>query len=121
MATSEAEIEPASAAGLLWTGGEGYVGSVSTYMLYQIPYFVLLPRRQDVNNVLSPTCPSVSHVVFASLRVEPTFMVLGQGAGVAAALAVKQDCSVHDVPLANLKAELLRQGAVTCHDKFPHC
>ena len=121
MATSEAEIEQASAAGLLWTGGEGYVGSVSTYMLYQIPYFVLLPRRQDANNVLSPTCPSVSHVVFASLRVEPTFMVLGQGAGVAAALAVKQDCSVHDVPLANLKAELLRQGAVTCHDKFPHC
>ena len=121
MATSEAQIEAAAAAGTLWTGGEGYVGSVSTYMLYQLPYFVLLPRRQDATNVLSPTCPSVSHVVFASLRVEPTFMVLGQGAGVAAALAVQQGCSVQDVPLADLKAELLRQGAVTCHDKYPHC
>ena len=121
MATSEAEIADAAARGVLWTGGEGYVGATSASELYQIPYFALLPRRQDAQNLLSPTCPSASHVVFASLRVEPTFMVMGHAAGVAAAQAVKAGIAVQDVPVSSLHAELAREGAVLCHKNYPNC
>jgi hypothetical protein len=36
--------------------------------------------------------------------------VIGQGAGVAAAVSIKDGVSVRDVSIANLQAELLRQG-----------
>jgi hypothetical protein len=118
--TSEAQLQAAAAAGRLWTGGEGYVGPTNQYMLYQVPYFALLPAR-STSNLLSPTCPSVTHVVFASLRVEPTFMVLGHAAGVAAALAAQQGLAVQDVSPAQVHQALAAQGAVLCKDKFPHC
>ena len=120
MVTSEAQLAAAAAAGTLWTGGEGYVGPTSSYMLYQVPYFALLPARSALN-LLSPTCPSVTHVVFASLRVEPTFMVLGHAAGVAAALAAQQRVAVQDLSPADVHQELARQGAVLCVERYPHC
>lgn len=121
MVTSEAELAAARAAGTLWTGGEGYVGDTSASALYQIPYFVLLGRAGEASNVLSPTCPSVSHVVFASLRVEPTWMVMGHATGVAAALAVQQGVGVQAVDTGVLHERLAQQGAVLCKNKFPHC
>lgn len=36
--------------------------------------------------------------------------VTGQGAGVAAAVSIKDGVSLRDVSIVNLKAELLRQG-----------
>ncbi len=121
MVTSEAELASARAAGTLWTGGEGYVGDTSSFALYQIPYFALLGRAGEASNVLSPTCPSVSHAVFASLRVEPTWMVMGHATGVAAALAVQQGVGVHSVDTGVLHARLAQQGAVLCKNKFPLC
>ena len=44
----------------------------------EIPFFVLLPRRAEAINLLVPLTPSSTHVTFASLRVEPQFMVMGQ-------------------------------------------
>ena len=121
MVTSEAQLQAAAAAGRLWTGGEGYVGSTNQYMLYQVPLFALLPAASSTGNLLSPTCPSVTHVVFASLRVEPTFMVLGHAAGVAAALAVQQGLAVQHLNPADVHQALAAQGAVLCKDKYPHC
>jgi hypothetical protein len=39
-------------------------------------------------------------------------MVIGQGAGVAAALAARQGVAVQDVPYENLRQRLLAQGQV---------
>jgi hypothetical protein len=121
MATSEEELAAAQRNGTLWVGGEGYVGATSSTALYQIPYFALLPRRADATNLLCPLTPSASHVTFASLRMEPQFMILGQAAGAAAALAAAAGVAVQDLPPATLRAALLAGGAVLCKQGAPAC
>jgi hypothetical protein len=77
--------------------------------LYGIPYAALLPRRADASNLLVPVCLSASAVAFASVRMEPQYMMLGQAAGVAAALTAASGGAAHDVPLPEL-LELLQDG-----------
>lgn len=84
---------------------------------HQIPYRSILPKRAECENLLVPVCLSSTHVAFSSVRVEPTWMVLGQSSGIAASLAVKQKKSMHDVPLADLQAKLKAAGQVL--DLFP--
>lgn len=74
--------------------------------VYGIPYASLLPRRQDASNLLVPVCLSASAVAFASVRMEPQYMMIGQGAGVAAGLAAKSGRAVHDVPFGALADRL---------------
>ncbi|MCB0359796.1 MAG: FAD-dependent oxidoreductase, partial [Bdellovibrionales bacterium] len=73
---------------------------------YQIPYWSILPRRAESTNLLVPVGLSASYVAYNSLRMEPVYMILGESAGVAAALAVKMHVSVQDVPYAKLRAGL---------------
>ena len=121
MATSEEDLQAARANGTLFAGGEGYVGATNEPALYQIPYFALLPKRAEAQNLLCPLTPSASHVTFASLRVEPQFMVLGHAAGAAAAIAAAGGIAVQDVPAAQLHATLIAEGAVLCHEGAPAC
>ena len=80
---------------------------------YQIPYGVLLPRTVD--GLLVPVAASSSHVGFSALRMEPSWTNLGQAAGVAAALAVKQGKSVREVPVPALQERLWELGAMTVY------
>lgn len=79
---------------------------------YQIPYRVMLPKREQAVNLLVPVCFSASHVAYSSLRMEPQYMILGHAAGVAAGLALKLGKSVQEVPVATLQEKLKSQGAV---------
>jgi hypothetical protein len=73
---------------------------------YEIPYRCLTPRRNDGENLLVTFCVSASHLGFASLRMEPVFMILSESAGVAAATAVKEKLAVQDVPIPALQQRL---------------
>lgn len=73
---------------------------------YQLPYRAILPKRAECDNLLVPVCLSASHVALSSVRVEPTWIVLGQSAGVAAALAAKKDVPVQDLPVPELQEQL---------------
>ena len=89
---------------------EGYL-SVAV-PAYEIPYRALLPRERDCRNLLVPVCLSASHVAWSSIRMEVQFQMLGQAAGVAAALALRTGGAVHRVDVDVLRRRLLAGGAV---------
>ena len=80
--------------------------------VYGIPYPALLPQREHAANLLVPVCLSASAVAFASVRMEPQYLMLGQAAGVAAALAAASGEAVQDVPIDELTARLREGGQV---------
>jgi hypothetical protein len=79
---------------------------------YGIPYRALLPRRSEIENLLVSTCLSSSAVAFASLRMEPQFMLAGHAAGIAAAMAARDAGSVHDVDVGRLRRGLRGEGQI---------
>jgi hypothetical protein len=79
---------------------------------YRIPYDVLLPARAQLENVLAAVAVSASHVVFTSLRMEPTWMIIGHAAGIAAVAAAKAGAAVQDVDVSALQAALVAAGQI---------
>lgn len=79
---------------------------------YHVPYRAVLPKPGECVNLLVPVALSCTHVGISSLRIEGAWMVIGQGAGVAAALAAKQAITVQDLPYAKLRERLLAQKLV---------
>jgi hypothetical protein len=74
---------------------------------HHLPYRCLLPKPNECDNLLVPTCVSATHVAFSSVRVEPTWMVLGQSSGIAAALISRADIQAHKLRYEQLKSRLL--------------
>lgn len=73
---------------------------------FGISYRAIVPRRHECTNLLVPACPSSSYVGYGSLRIEWTFMVMGQSAASAAVIACKHKIPVQDVPYTLLKKSL---------------
>lgn len=90
---------------------EGDIG-VSTYGPYAIAYGSLVPKREQCDNLLVPVCVSSTHIAFGSIRMEPVFMILGQSAATAAAMAIDAGQAVQDVPYVKLREKLLADGQV---------
>lgn len=70
---------------------------------YPISYRAIVPKNSQCDNLLVPICLSASHAAYGSARMEPVFMILGQSAGAAAALAINDKVSVQDVPYDQLR------------------
>ncbi len=79
---------------------------------YGIDYGAIVPRRADCLNLLVPVALSATHSAFGSIRMEPVFMVLGESAGTAAAMAAKDGRAVQDVAYADLSKRLLADGQI---------
>ncbi len=90
---------------------EGDIG-VSTNGPYQISYGSLVPKKGQAANLLVPVCLSSSHIAYGSIRMEPVFMILGQSAATAAAMAIDSGMAVQDVPYEKLRARLVADGQV---------
>ena len=93
---------------------EGYLGMLDAITRpYEIPYRIMLPTRID--GLLVPVAASTTHVAYSSIRMEPTWMALGQAAGTAAHLALKHDAVPRRVPIAGLRQLLFEHGQVLKH------
>jgi lysophospholipase L1-like esterase len=79
---------------------------------YQIDYQAITPKASQCTNLVVPVCLSASHVAYGSIRMEPVFMVLGQSAGAAAALAIDANVPVQQVPYHSLRGQLLAEHQV---------
>ncbi len=90
--------------------GYGYLILPTTGRYFHVPYRAMLPK--GVKNLLATGRiiggDKVSH---AAVRNMMCCAVAGQGAGVAAALAVKSNRDFYDLDLVALQDELRRQGA----------
>lgn len=75
---------------------------------YEIPYRSITPF--GVKNLLVVAAISASHVAYASVRMEPVFMMLGHAGGLAAQLALTDKTSVQDISIAKLQAGLTSAG-----------
>ncbi len=79
---------------------------------YPIAYRALTPNQDQCSNLLVPVCLSASHVALSSIRMEPTFMIIGEAAGIAASCAIEEQTSVQQIDPAAYRAKLLAAGLI---------
>src|SRR5690554_4639949 len=79
---------------------------------YEIAYGSLVPQEGEAENLLVPVAVSSSHTAFGSIRMEPVFMILGQSAATAAAMAIDSEISVQEVPYSELKVQLEKDNQI---------
>ena len=95
----------------------GYVkneGNVEAHLVspFPISYRSIVPKKSELRNLLVPICLSASHIAFGSIRMEPVFMVLGQSAAIAAAMAIDNDWDLQHIPYDQLKLNLLKHKQI---------
>lgn len=71
----------------------------------EIPHTAMIPQS-SCNLIAAGRCISADRAAFASLRVQGTLMSVGEGAGILAALACREKCSIANVPEDMLRREL---------------
>lgn len=78
---------------------------------YDIPYGTLVPKGID-NLLVSGRAISATHLAMSSIRVIGTCFALGEAAGTAAGLALKNDVALRDVDVNELRKTLTANGAI---------
>ncbi len=95
---------------------EGYILMLDQFTRpYQIPYRIMVPESAD--GLLVPVAASATHVAFSTIRLEPTWMAMGQAAGVAAHLAISGGRQPRQIDTDTLQRILLGQGQVLTYFK----
>ena len=107
-----------------YVGKDGFVhneGNIEDWRAggkpYPLDYGVIIPKKDDCENLFVPVCVSASHMAFGSIRMEPVFFALGQVAGAAASLSLDAGCAVQDLPYESLKNVLVAEGQVLKSEK----
>lgn len=77
---------------------------------YPISYYSMTPKEEECANLLVTVCLSSSHVAYSTIRMEPVYMILGQSAATAAAIAIDSELSVQKISYDILRYKLLQDG-----------
>ncbi len=77
---------------------------------YDIPYRSLVPLKVE-NLLVAGRCLSATHEALAAVRVMAPCMAMGEAAGRAAALSVKDEVTPRQLDVGKLRQELLAAGA----------
>jgi hypothetical protein len=102
------------AARLAVNGVANWEGSIGTGvpLPYPVSYRSIVPSVGQCQNLFSTFALSASHVGFASVRMEPVFMMTSHSAGVAAAFAMDDNVPVQAVNYQKLAAQLTADGQI---------
>jgi hypothetical protein len=84
---------------------EGGLGGNVPYP-YGISYRSIIPGSNQCQNLLCTFALSASHVAFASIRMEPVFMMTSQSAATAAAFAIDDNVPLQSLDYNKLAAQL---------------
>jgi len=87
----------------------GVVTMPTTGRYFQVPFRSLLPQKVE-NLLVAGRCVSADKIAFAATRQMMCCAVTGQGAGVAAAVSVKEGRSCRQVSVSDLQDALKKQG-----------
>jgi hypothetical protein len=79
---------------------------------FKISYKATVPKKEECTNIITPTCLSSSYVGYGSIRIVPTFMILGQSAAAAAAISIDEKIAVQDVSYDILEKTLLNNNQI---------
>lgn len=77
---------------------------------YQVPWRTLV-AADGLNLAMAGRCFSADQLALSSARVATTACMLGQAAGIGAALAAKRRCSLHRLDGRDVKRIVVRRGA----------
>lgn len=92
--------------------GNMFIGGAGgpTKIPFQVPYRAIVPRRSECTNLIVPVCLSATHVAYASVRMEPVFMILGESAGIAAVQALNSNRDVQRIDQGAYQKKLKSVG-----------
>ena len=77
---------------------------------YQIPYRCVI-AKQLTNVLIAGRCISATHEALGSIRQVPAAIPIAQGAGTAAAIAIKANIELRKIDIDMLQKRLVSQGA----------
>ncbi len=97
------DIHNLDGAGLDKNGAQKYFPNIDGYT---IPYRCIVPEKTD-GLLLAGRCISGTHKAHSNYRVMPICVGLGEGAGYAAAIAVKENIKVRDVLAKDIQHYIL--------------
>lgn len=98
-----------------WLASDGEMMSI--VKPYPISYKAIVPKEKECINLITPTALSATHVAFASISTEPTFMILAQAAGTIAAMAIDEETAVQRLHYHHVKSRLLQDGQILALDE----
>lgn len=78
---------------------------------YQIPLRSLV-AKEGKNLLMAGRCFSADQLALSSARVSTTACMMGQAAGITAALATEQGCDLRSVDPKEVQREVLKRGAI---------
>jgi len=76
---------------------------------YDVPYRSLLPQRVS-HLLVAGRCISTTHEAMAAIRVMSTCMAMGEAAGRAAAMAVRENAAPSEISVQKLRQDLLTRS-----------
>lgn len=79
---------------------------------YEISYGAIVPKQKECENLLVTVCMSATHTIYASLRMEPVFMMTGHAAAIAAFFAIKNKVAIQQVNRKQLQEKLISQNQI---------
>lgn len=91
---------------------EGFVFGGDDWRPFGISWKALITKSTECDNLITPTCLSSSYVAYGAIRILPTFMILGQSAGCAAALALDKKIPVQMIAYSELEKKLIESGQI---------